>query len=476
MLLTTATTAMRAQASPSVPTLRVSDFYRPIPKIVPFHQSRTKYRAIAGGIGSGKSVAGVAESIIQCLLYPGNVHAIVRRTFADLEKSTLLTFLNLCPTDLIDWTASRKKPCVYKFRRDARTGRQSEIRFIGLDEYRSIKSVNLGSFFADEGTEFDPDLYQFLEGRLRQQHGPRRGWMCTNVEGKDPVLFDHYHPRGKYYRDDHELWTVTTLDNPHLPKDYVDSLLRMPDTFRRRYVYADFSIFQGQIYPNFSERTNVLQPFDVPPQWHRYRVIDHGMSTNPTVCVWLAVDRDGNVFVYREYEAVGKLIGENAEEIKRLSGGENYIISLCDPSMFARNMQGKHGWVSVADLYYEAGITLAPGDNSQARFARLASLIEVDKERIHPITQQLGAPRFFVFGSCPCCISELEDRQWKQPGLSRVDKEVPKEGGDDHVDCLEYFANYWGAMGFTPTPAPVKPRPWYEMDAPNKAADWVANF
>jgi len=464
----------------------ISKYYTPLPSCLPFHASKHKFRALAGGIGSGKSVAGVWESILMCLRYPGNEHLIGRKTLADLKKTTLLTFFEQCPRDLI--YSFNKQDMTLCFRHDERTGKRSVIHFMGVDEIRKAKSLNLGSFFVDEGTEIQVDVYRFLEGRLRNPNGPRRGWVCTNVEGKDPILYHHFHPKGKFYKQNHKYWVSTTLDNPYLPKDYVDDLLSYGDSdneamrsFVRRYVYADFVVFEGQIYPGFREKTHVIDPIDIPAKWHKYRVIDHGMSHNPTACVWIAVDEDGNVFIYREYEAVGKLIDDNARAIRELSGDEVYEQNLCDPSMFNRNQQGKKGWVSVADLYREMGVVMQIGDNSKSRFERLNALIAVDPNRIHPITGELGAPRLFVTKECPATIEEIESRQWKKlkvTDASSTAKEEARDGNDDHVDCVEYFANYYGMVGFRTTPRPEQPKPWYVIDeGPSEVHEnWVANY
>ena len=73
--------------------------YKPLPKQKLFHESgkigKYKYRALAGGVGSGKTIAGAWEAFFQSTIYPRNFGLIGRQTYPELRDSTWKEFINL---------------------------------------------------------------------------------------------------------------------------------------------------------------------------------------------------------------------------------------------------------------------------------------------------------------------------------------------------------------------------------------------
>src|SRR4029079_6473921 len=64
-----------------------------------------------------------------------------------------------------------------------------------------------------------------------------------------------------------------------------------------------------------------------------YRVLDHG-DTSPTCCLWAAVDKDRNIFFFREYYMGGKRVSEHRANIAGMSGPEQYVCMWGDPRIF----------------------------------------------------------------------------------------------------------------------------------------------
>jgi hypothetical protein len=168
----------------------------------------------------------------------------------------------------------------------------------------------------------------------------------------------------------------------------------------------------------------------IDPLWEKppkdltlYRAMDHGIN-NPTVCLWFAVDRDANIFLYRAYYNTGVTIGENVQRIIEASGnervplgvyrdgksgmsfdqyeeryvGEHYASTVMDSRSFALpdKMCGKpHGWI-----YKQAGLTgikKAAGKFSSHWIPLFQEMLYVDPKRVHPVTGKMGSPRLFVF-------------------------------------------------------------------------------
>jgi hypothetical protein len=76
-----------------------------------------------------------------------------------------------------------------------------------------------------------------------------------------------------------------------------------PLYYRREYpatIEDSRSVASGTFFQKFSAQIHRCQPFEVPSWWKRWLANDPGY-TDPFTWYWMAVDGDGNVYVYREY-------------------------------------------------------------------------------------------------------------------------------------------------------------------------------
>jgi len=149
---------------------------------------------------------------------------------------------------------------------------------------------------------------------------------------------------------------ATVEDNPTLMKNdpsYVAYLDSLPDTLRKAWRYGDWNVFEGQFFNEWRLDKHVAIPFKIPDTWKRYRAIDFGRSA-PFVCLWFAIDYDGNVICYREYYShrpdlgeIGKDADVNAKAVVELSKedpiieGKQYEYTVLDAASFADEGHGE---------------------------------------------------------------------------------------------------------------------------------------
>src|SRR3990167_3967654 len=128
-------------------------------------------------------------------------------------------------------------------------------------------------------------------------------------------MYDEGQKGDEYWKS----WRFKSDENPYLPKERIEQARNTssPDAFATEYE-ADFRKYVGLVYKMFDRNIHVLSPFDIPQEWDKYRGIDFG-STNPTACVWIAVDNDGNWFLFDEYYESGKTIDYHAGVIQSKS-------------------------------------------------------------------------------------------------------------------------------------------------------------
>jgi hypothetical protein len=84
-------------------------------------------------------------------------------------------------------------------------------------------------------------------------------------------------------------------DNPSLFENdpgYLSRLDALPEIERLRLKDGIWDSFEGQIFTELSQRVHGIEPFDIPPEWERFCVLDWGFA-KPFSVGWYAVDYDG---------------------------------------------------------------------------------------------------------------------------------------------------------------------------------------
>src|SRR5690606_22456330 len=161
---------------------------------------------------------------------------------------------------------------------------------------------------------------------------------------------------------DYGYFQAPTTENVYLPEDYVQGLLNSySETWVKRYIYADWSAFEGQVFPDFEPRYPYVVPHEEPdPEWPVYVAIDHGLH-NPTAALWAAQNpKTKALYVFQEYYEVGQLVEHHAANIKFMSRNYPVFTYWIDPSTQNRNaVTGK----SVRGEYLQHGIPVVLGYN-----------------------------------------------------------------------------------------------------------------
>jgi hypothetical protein len=289
-----------------------------------------------------------------------------------------------------------------------------------------------------------------------------------------------------YHDLGYKMWMIDSTKNKFLPLQNLETMLGQDEAFVRRFVRGEWGIPEGQIHhiPDESKIPGSPEILD----WIRancvlYRSFDHG-DASPACCLWWGVDREGNVFCYREYYQADELIATHRENIYRLGLirssppelSEKYRDSLADPSIFYKTQQKHGGRYAIADEYDDSSfqprktaISWSAADNDELGTRnRVNQYLRVDPDRMHPINRTKGAPRlFFVLvnenypNGCKYTIRETESQRRLKVGtdLGRPvfcderDPDIP----DHAYDPVRYFiasrppvapaevvkANYW---------------------------------
>jgi len=438
--------------------------YTWLPQQRAFLSSGAKYVAFVGGVRSGKSLAGARKAIVLSQLYPGSKGLIGRLTSVALRETTQDTLFRMLPKSLIaDWRAHEQ----HLWLRTPEPGVFSEILFYHLDDPGPLGSLELDWFWIDEahepdGSEVPEETFKILHSRLSGHVGPNRGFVTSNPGGHDWIwrYFASKEAVPESLRGDYALFLAKTRDNlQNLPEGYgsiytqhtlADGTL---DEWGRRFLDANFDVFEVQIYPGFEERWHVRipEPWRLKGEPYRIAGMDFGVR-NATAILDGFIDYEGVLWIEDEFYMPNGGDAVIPEAVKWMrSKGISRVIA--DPSTGNRGADGK----SVMDRFAQERIALMPGNNT------VMLGIEEVRRRLretvrHPDTDY-EIPTLCIHKRCENLIREMKQYRWA-PDRSGLNREAPLKKEDHAVDALRYLVMgvSQGMRGVLP--AEAKREPW----------------
>ncbi len=320
-----------------------------------------------GAAGGGKSYGQMVDALLFALRYAGSKQLILRRTFAELEKSLIRTSLSLFPRELYSFNASTHS---------GRFKNGSCIDFgycAGENDVYQYQSAEYDVIRFDELTHFTEGQYVYLISRVRGANSfPKQIKSSTNPGGVghgwvkrrfiDPA------PRGEPFVGDdgmRRIFIPSMLDDNGFlcsaDPAYRERLLALPERERRALLQGDWDIFEGQYFTEFSHARHVTEPFEIPVSWRKYRTIDYGLDR--LACLWIAVSPEGGYYVYREYCESSLTISASAAAIlERTPKGEDIYATLAPPDLWSRSQESGR---SKAELFSEYGLSFTKTSNDR---------------------------------------------------------------------------------------------------------------
>lgn len=421
----------------------------------------------SGGWGAGKTAGFVLKVLAISDMFPGNRGVIIRRVWEEMKQTTMATFYKICPPEA--YSKGRRADS----EKYLRLNNGSEILWMYMDDPEAatiLGGLEINWFMIDQAEDIDEKSFDDLLGRLgrwdkaqipnwllEREAAAGREWQWRNPKTGAPIvpvyamltcnpsdethwLYRRFHEESEehwekriptrtgelqsYHDLGYKMVHMPSYDNAFLPEQNLNQLYAHDSSWVRRFVEAKWGIPEGKIHhvSNLS-----IIPGDAGfielllRTCSLHRVLDHG-DTAPTACTWFAVDKDGNIFAFREYYVPNKLISHHRAEITSLSAGERYETNLADPNIFIKFSQRQGGRFSVADEYSDC-VTQDPrtalhwirGDNNEIGTRnRINEYLYVHPDKIHPYTKERGSPSLFFV---------VRSDEWPQ-GIVNVLKET----------------------------------------------------
>ena len=222
---------------------------------------------------------------------------------------------------------------------------------------------------------------------------------------------------------------ATLFDNPYLSDDgmYEANLLSLPEHQRRQLLQGDWDINEGAAFPEFNRKIHVVDPYDIPSNWARFRAADYGYGSYTGVLWFAVVPGSEQLVVYRELYVSKVTATDLADMILEIEAGENVRYGVLDSSLW--HNRGDTG-PSLAEQMIIRGCRWRPADRSKG--SRVAGKNEIHRRlQVDEFTEE---PRLVIFGNCMNLISQLPSLP-----LSKNNPEDVDTHAEDHLyDALRY--------------------------------------
>lgn len=253
---------------------------------------------------------------------------------------------------------------------------------------------------------------------------------ATNIETGEIIAWPRGHSKEGEPLFKRKFIPAKLYDNPYLSDDglYEANLLSLPEHQRRQLLEGDWSVSEGSAFPEFNYAEHVIEPFDIPDSWPKFRAADYGYGSYTGV-VWFTVSPSEQLIVYRELYVSKVTAVDLADMIIEIEAraGERVRYGVLDSSLW--HNRGDTG-PSLAEQMIVKGCRWRPSDRSKG--SRVAGKNEVHRRL--QIDEFTGEPRLVFFNTCTNIISQL-------PSIP-LDKRNPEDvdtNSEDHLyDALRY--------------------------------------
>lgn len=371
-----------------------------------------------GAAGGGKSGGLFRKYFLRCMKYPGYKALILRRTFPELERSLIRLSLEFIPKTLGKYNGSKH---LWEFNNG------SFLEFGYCENEKDVAKYQSAEYDAigfDESTHFTEYQITYMFSRVRGINDFPKGidlatnpgnighqWHKTNIVDKCiPLQLSKVTIGSREYSC---LYIpAKAKDNKFLMDSdpgYIERLDALPETEQRQLRDGDWDVYEGQYYPEFKRSIHVVEPFEIPSWWKRFRAMDYGLDK--LAVPWFAVDNEGNLFIYRElYESGLGLIDAAKKIIDMTPEWETISYTTASPDLWKKiRIDVKPGY-HEAEIMRQAGLKgLQQADNSRIPgWRNLREYLKpyplLDRETGKPLESEDGKPimtaRLKIFNHC----------------------------------------------------------------------------
>lgn len=417
-----------------------------------FVRGDEKFSAYVGGLGSGKTWAGIARGLKYALQPkpPGVFHAphglIAGSSYPQLRDTIIPKLQEVMHiTGLADWERDYKKAAGVM---ELTLKNGAIIRLRSLDRPDNIiRGPEYTWAYIDEGRNVTLNDWKLVSGRLRQPGYERHAFVGSTPNGFD-WMYHVFHPDGEHRAEypDAQWYNAPMRENVHLDDDYLDM---MEQSYSGRWyeqeVLGKFvGIVEGGVFPEWDPAKFCVPDMVFRPELPLYSFWDFGIG-DPGVCVFAQI----------EWRQVEPLPGGKAVKLPYL-----YILGAVEAKEWTSRMwaEAYHsyirdhyptGTVTRGDYGDPAGMQRNPSNGSSVIRDLNAAHVPVSAVPKRPqdfairiLNNMIAGGRVYVSEEARRVSDAFSSHKWKLDKNGVRTGETPVHDWTSHlVDAVRYGAS-----------------------------------
>lgn len=390
---------------------------------------------LSGPYETGKTMTGLNKLHLLLSIYGGARALIVRKTYASLITSGVVTYEKKvlpfppghkkCPVKVFGGS----KPEWYDY------PNKSKLLLGGMDNPDKFLSAEFDFIYYIQAEEGTLDEWEKLTGRASGRAG--NAPYSQTFGDVNPEAETHWilHRAGLrvFYSHHEDNPTLYDQATGQITERGINTMKILDALTGLRYKRGRLGLWvgaEGQVYETYDPSVHLINRFDIPADWRRFRSIDFGF-VHPFVCQWWAEDHDGRMYRYRELYVTGHLVEDLAAAINVLSEGEAIEYTVTDHDAEDRATLERYGIYSIP-----AKKTVLEGIQAVAERLRVQN---DGKPRIFFLRDSIESPDpALVEKHRPTCTEEEFPLYVWAKTPQAVLKEIPVKDYDHGMDCTRY--------------------------------------
>jgi len=384
-----------------------------------------------GAAGGGKTFVSIAGLIILAKVFPGSKWHIVRKSLPTLKRTSIPSFLKLCPkrfirsynqTDQIVTFTNGSQIVFFpeNFFQDPNLTRFDGLETNGflIEEGQEIQKKTLEKCKLRAGRHIIPGLKVQPKPTIIVTCNPSNNWTKKDVH--DPFIEGTLSDEIFYLR-------ATMADNPSLPEDYLKGLENVDDITKAIFIEGSWDVVDVErpfVY-SFNRKKTVFKGLEIDPTEPINLSFD--FNVDPITCV-AGQSYEDKIRIFKEFRLRNSNIYELCEAIK-VEFGDQYFVVTGDAAGSARSamVQGSLNYYQI--IQQELDLT-----TSQFKVPTFNPSVKNSRVLTNSICQ--NHKDFLIDSSCQYLIEDLETVEATETG----DINKTKDARKSHLlDCIRYY-------------------------------------
>lgn len=373
-----------------------------------------------GSVRSGKTITCTVRWLGFLLSSPHDEFLMSGKTIATLERNVLRSFFKILNTEGISYHHDR----YHNILTIAPNSINKTIYLMGFNDEGAtdiVAGMTVGGWYGDEVTRNPKSTVEMAISRCSLPGAK----MFLNMNPSSPYHYlytDYINNKELINSGTVKVWKFLLEDNPNLPKQYVEELIRVNKKnplFYKRNILGQWVMAEGAIYDMFNEDIHV---FKNTPKINEINICcDYGVSTVTTFGV-MGIQKNkstGNTYHLLEetyYDAEIKGVAQSD------SDRVDDLVKLQEKYHLNKN--------NTIFLPHDAASLKAEAKKDKRIKMKVKTYAPDTFEDITTIQNLFATNRFFIHESCKNSITQAQSYSWDIKAQQRGEDKPLKE--DDH--------------------------------------------